>query len=50
MLNSLPDTAMNDIREPDAMTATAGLSDLPRLADEILKGQVQGRLVIDPAG
>ncbi|GAB5467253.1 MAG: MDR family oxidoreductase [Rhodospirillales bacterium] len=28
------------------MTETAGLEDLPRLADEILKGQVRGRMVI----
>jgi acrylyl-CoA reductase (NADPH) len=34
----------------DGMTERAGLSDLPRLAGEILGGQVQGRLVIDPAG
>jgi acrylyl-CoA reductase (NADPH) len=33
----------------DALTTEAGLSDLPRLAGEILKGQIQGRLVIDPA-
>lgn len=31
----------------DDITATAGLADLPRLADDILKGQVRGRLVID---
>jgi acrylyl-CoA reductase (NADPH) len=31
----------------DAMTVEASLGDLPRLAGEILKGQVQGRLVID---
>lgn len=34
----------------DGMTGRAGLSDLPRLAGEILEGQVRGRLVIDPAG
>ena len=31
----------------DSMISDAGLSDLPRLADEILKGQVRGRTVID---
>ncbi len=31
----------------DAMTSTAGLADLPRLAEEILAGQVRGRVVID---
>lgn len=31
----------------DAMTDTATLADLPRLAGEILKGQVRGRMVID---
>jgi len=31
----------------DEATTTAGLADLPRLADDILKGQVRGRLVID---
>ena len=31
----------------DAMTREAGLADLPDLARQILKGQVQGRLVID---
>jgi acrylyl-CoA reductase (NADPH) len=31
----------------DAMTVTAGLGDVPRLATEILKGQVRGRVVID---
>ncbi|MFQ5468357.1 MAG: MDR family oxidoreductase, partial [Kiloniellaceae bacterium] len=31
----------------DAMTGTATLADLPRLAEEILKGQVRGRMVID---
>ena len=31
----------------DAMTREAALADLPRLADEILKGQVRGRLVVD---
>ena len=31
----------------DAMTSLSGLGDLPGLADEILKGQVRGRKVID---
>ena len=31
----------------DSMISSAGLSDLPRLADEILKGRVRGRTVID---
>lgn len=30
-----------------AVTSEAGLGDLPRLADEILAGQVRGRIVID---
>jgi acrylyl-CoA reductase (NADPH) len=32
----------------DAMTHEAGLADLPDLARQILKGQIQGRMVIDP--
>lgn len=31
----------------DSMISEAGLSDLPSLADQILKGQVRGRMVID---
>ncbi len=31
----------------DDITTTAGLTDLPRMAEDILKGQVRGRLVID---
>ena len=31
----------------DAMTSVSGLGDLPGLADDILKGQVRGRTVID---
>lgn len=31
----------------DALTSSAGLKDLPALADKILHGQVRGRLVID---
>jgi acrylyl-CoA reductase (NADPH) len=31
----------------DAMTVTAGLGDVPRLAAEIVRGQVRGRVVID---
>jgi acrylyl-CoA reductase (NADPH) len=33
----------------DGMTEEAGLGDVPRLADEILKGGVRGRVVIDPS-
>jgi len=36
-----------DIDKLTAMTRRAGLSDLPRLAEEILAGQVRGRTVID---
>ena len=38
-----------DLARLDAMTQVAGLSDLPRLAAEILDGKVRGRVVIDPA-
>ena len=38
-----------DLARLDAMTQTAGLSDLPRLAGEILDGRVRGRVVIDPS-
>ncbi|HUE19224.1 MAG TPA: oxidoreductase, partial [Stellaceae bacterium] len=31
----------------DAMTAVAGLADLPGLSDKILKGGIRGRLVVD---
>ena len=31
----------------DAMTVTAALADLPRLAGDILKGQVRGRVVVE---
>lgn len=31
----------------EAMTVEAGLADVPRLAHEILKGQVRGRVVVD---
>ena len=31
----------------DAMTVTARLGDVPRLATEILRGQVRGRVVVD---
>jgi acrylyl-CoA reductase (NADPH) len=34
----------------DSITTTAGLADTPRLAEDILKGQVRGRLVIDVNG
>jgi acrylyl-CoA reductase (NADPH) len=31
----------------DAMTVTAGLADVPRLAAQILRGEIRGRVVID---
>jgi acrylyl-CoA reductase (NADPH) len=31
----------------DAMVSTAGLGDIPALADQILAGQVKGRTLID---
>lgn len=37
-----------DLARLDAMTQTAGLADLPRLAEDILEGKVRGRVVIDP--
>jgi len=37
-----------DLRMLEAMTQQATLEDLPRLAGEILKGQVQGRVVVEP--
>jgi acrylyl-CoA reductase (NADPH) len=37
-----------DVAKLEAMVVEAGLEDLPRLADEILRGQVQGRVVVDP--
>ena len=37
-----------DLAKLEAMTIKAGLQDLPRLADEILQGRVQGRVVVDP--
>jgi acrylyl-CoA reductase (NADPH) len=37
----LPTTAL------DAMTVSAVLADVPRLAQEILKGQIRGRVVVD---
>jgi hypothetical protein len=30
------------------MTVKVRLQDLPRLADEILQGRVQGRVIVDP--
>lgn len=38
-----------DLEKLDAMTTAAGLADLPRLGAEILKGQVAGRIIIDPS-
>ncbi|HSA79330.1 MAG TPA: MDR family oxidoreductase [Geminicoccaceae bacterium] len=37
-----------DLRVLEAMTQQATLKDLPRLAGEILKGQIQGRVVVEP--
>lgn len=34
----------------DSLTVTAKLADLPRLAGEILKGQVRGRVVVETGG
>ncbi|MGA0601786.1 MDR family oxidoreductase [Caulobacter sp. KR2-114] len=36
-----------DLARLDAMTSTAGLSDLPRLGADIVEGKVRGRVVID---
>ncbi len=36
-----------DLRLLDGMIQPAGLEDLPRLAGEIIKGQVRGRVVVD---
>jgi acrylyl-CoA reductase (NADPH) len=37
-----------DLATLERMIIEAGLRDLPRLADEILQGRVQGRVVVDP--
>ncbi|WP_430425796.1 MDR family oxidoreductase [Phenylobacterium sp.] len=39
-----------DLAKLEAMTSTATLSDLPRLASEILEGKVRGRVVVDVNG
>jgi acrylyl-CoA reductase (NADPH) len=39
-----------DLAKLEAMIQPATLHDLPRLAGEILGGQVQGRVVVEPAG
>lgn len=39
-----------DLGKLEAMTSTAALTDLPRLAPEILDGKVRGRVVIDLGG
>ena len=36
-----------DLAKLEAMTVRAGLQDLPRLADDILQGRVQGRVIVD---
>jgi acrylyl-CoA reductase (NADPH) len=38
-----------DLKKLDAMTKTIGLSDVRNAADQILSGQVRGRLVVDIA-
>jgi acrylyl-CoA reductase (NADPH) len=37
-----------DLAKLAAMTVKVRLQDLPRLADEILQGRVQGRVIVDP--
>jgi acrylyl-CoA reductase (NADPH) len=37
-----------DLAKLEDMIVAAGLQDLPRLADDILQGRVQGRVVVDP--
>jgi acrylyl-CoA reductase (NADPH) len=37
-----------DLAKLEGMIVEAGLQDLPRIADEILRGHVQGRVVLDP--
>jgi acrylyl-CoA reductase (NADPH) len=37
-----------DLARLEAMIVAAGLEDLPRLADEILRGRIRGRVVVDP--
>ena len=37
-----------DLGVLEEMIVAAGLQDLPRLADDILQGRVQGRVVVDP--
>jgi acrylyl-CoA reductase (NADPH) len=37
-----------DLARLEGMVVEAGLQDLPRLADDILQGRVQGRVVVDP--
>jgi acrylyl-CoA reductase (NADPH) len=39
-----------DLASLEGMVVEAGLRDLPRLADEILQGRIQGRVVVDPNG
>lgn len=39
-----------DLSKLEAMTVSAGLSDLPRLGAEILEGKVRGRVVVDVNG
>jgi acrylyl-CoA reductase (NADPH) len=39
-----------DLAKLEAMTTTAGLADLPKLAADILAGQVRGRVVVDVNG
>ncbi|MGH6897227.1 MAG: MDR family oxidoreductase [Geminicoccaceae bacterium] len=37
-----------DLAKLETMILDAGLEDLPRLADEILRGRIRGRVVVDP--
>jgi acrylyl-CoA reductase (NADPH) len=37
-----------ELAKLEAMIVAAGLEDLPRLADQILKGRIRGRVVVDP--
>ena len=37
-----------DLRLLETMIQPATLADVPRLAGEILKGQIQGRVVVEP--
>jgi acrylyl-CoA reductase (NADPH) len=38
-----------DLKKLDGMTTTVGFGDIPKVADDILAGQVRGRVVVDIA-